>query len=159
MAAAAIMLGACDKDVFDINTDPFKDEVYSTALTSPIASFLEEQEGYSEYVKVLNYSNMYNALNQSSSGTSFTAFVPNDEAMREFYQRRGVDSLQQLSKEYLRQFVLYHTVKDSILPESFVQKKTVQNQNFQGLYRLQSMLKKSVRCSGNTTPQGHRHLQ
>ncbi len=127
MAAAAIMLGACDKDVFDINTDPFKDEVYSTALTSPIASFLEEQEGYSEYVKVLNYSNMYNALNQSSSGTSFTAFVPNDEAMREFYQRRGVDSLQQLSKEYLRQFVLYHTVKDSILPESFVQKKTVQN--------------------------------
>ena len=127
MVAAAIMLGACDKDVFDINTDPFKDEVYSTALTSPIASFLEEQEGYSEYVKVLNYSNMYNALNQSSSGTSFTAFVPNDEAMREFYQRRGVDSLQQLSKEYLRQFVLYHTVKDSILPESFVQKKTVQN--------------------------------
>ena len=103
MAAAAIILVACDKDVFDINTDPFKDEVYANALSSPIASFLEEQEGYSEYVKVLNYSNMYNALNQSSSGISFTAFVPNDEAMHEFYQRRGVDSLQQLSKEYLRQ--------------------------------------------------------
>ena len=129
MAAAAIILVACDKDVFDINTDPFKDEVYANALSSPIASFLEEQEGYSEYVKVLNYSNMYNALNQSSSGISFTAFVPNDEAMHEFYQRRGVDSLQQLSKEYLRQFVLYHTVKDSILPESFVQKKSVQNLN------------------------------
>ena len=29
-------------DVFDINTDPFKDETYTTTLTSPIASFLEE---------------------------------------------------------------------------------------------------------------------
>jgi len=126
-AAAATMLTACDKDVFDINTDPFKDETYTNALTSPIASFLEENEGYSEYVKLLRYSNMFNALNQSSTGTSFTAFVPNDEAMREFYRRRGVDSLYQFSKEYARQFVLYHTVKDSILPESFVQKKSVQN--------------------------------
>ena len=127
VAAIAMLFAACDKDVFDINTDPFKDEVYSTTLLSPIASFLAEQDGYGEYVKLLNYSNMFNALNQSSSGTSFTAFVPNDEAMREFYRRRGVDSLEQLSKEYARQFVLYHTVKDSILPESFVQKKSVQN--------------------------------
>ena len=127
VAAIAMLFAACDKDVFDINTDPFKDEVYSTTLLSPIASFLAEQEGYGEYVKLLNYSNMFNALNQSSSGTSFTAFVPNDEAMREFYRRRGVDSLEQLSKEYARQFVLYHTVKDSNLPESFVQKKSVQN--------------------------------
>ena len=127
IAVAATMLTACDKDVFDINTDPFKDETYTTTLTSPIASFLEEAGGYGEYVKLLRYSNMFNALNQSSSGTSFTAFVPNDDAMREFYRRRGVDSLYQFSKEYARQFVLYHTVKDSILPESFVQKKSVQN--------------------------------
>ena len=127
VAAAVTFLAACDKDVLDINTDPFKDEVYSTTLTDPIASFLTQQEEYSEYVKLLNYSNMFNALNQSSSGISFTAFVPNNEAMREFYSRRGVDSLQQLTKEYARQFVLYHTVKDSILPEAFVQKKTVQN--------------------------------
>lgn len=127
LAAAALLLAACDKDVFDINTDPFKDQTYTTTLTSPISSLLEETEGYSEYVKLLHYSNMFNALNQSSSGISFTAFVPNNEAMRDFYRRRGVDSLQQLTKEYARQFVLYHTVKDSILPESFVQKKTVQN--------------------------------
>ncbi len=127
MALAVMLLAACDKDVFDINTDPFKDEVYNTSLTSPISTFLTEQEGYSEYVKMLNYANMYNALNQSSSGTSFTAFVPNNEAMQEFYHRRGVDSLQQLTKEYARQFILYHTVKDSILPEAFVQRKQVQN--------------------------------
>ena len=127
IALSVIALTACDKDVFDINTDPFKDEVYNTTLSSPISTFLTEQEGFGEYVKLLNYSNMFNALNQSSSGISFTAFVPNDAAMHEFYHRRGVDSLQQLSPNYARQFVLYHTVKDSILPESFVQKKFVQN--------------------------------
>ena len=123
------MLTSCDKDVFDVNSDPFKDQTYLNSLASPISTFLTEQEGFGEYVKALRYSDMFNALNQSSSGVSFTAFVPNDEAMREFYQRRGVDSLQQLSREYMRQFILYHTVKDSILPDAFVQKKQVQNLN------------------------------
>jgi len=124
-----LLLTSCDKDVLDWNSDPFKNETYVKNLASPISTFLTEQEGFTEYVKALHYSGMFNALNQSSSGTSFTAFVPNDEAMQEFYHRRGVDSLKQLSPEYMRQFVLYHTVKDSILPDAFVQKKSVQNLN------------------------------
>ena len=126
---AAVLLTACDKDVIDINSDPFKNETYINSLKSPISTFLTEQEGYEEYVRALRYAGMFDALNQSSSGTSFTAFVPNNEAMTEFYHRRGVDSLPQLSSEYVRQFILYHTVKDSILPDAFVQKKSVQNLN------------------------------
>ncbi len=119
---------ACDKDVLNINSDPFKNQTYvNEMLTSPISTFLTEQEGFTEYVAALNYSGMFNALNQSSNGISFTAFVPNDEAMKEFYQRRGVSSLQELIPEYVRQFILYHTVKDSILPDQFIMKKTVQN--------------------------------
>ena len=120
-------LTSCDKDVLDINSDPFKGQTYTNTLSSPISTFLTEQEGFEEYVRVLRYSNMFDALNQSSSGTSFTAFVPNNEAMQEFYHRRGVDSLPQLTPEYMRQFVLFHTVKDSILPDAFVQKKAVTN--------------------------------
>ena len=130
LLVTAGMFTSCDKDVFDINSDPFKDQTYINALVSPISTLLTEQEeGFDEYVKVLRYSGMFDALNQSSSGVSFTAFVPNNEAMREFYQRRGVDSLPQLSQEYMRQFVLYHTVKDSILPDAFVMKKSVTNLN------------------------------
>lgn len=125
----SVALASCDKDVLDINSDPFKGQAYVNGLASPIATFLTEQEGFGEYVKVLRYAGMFDALNQSSSGVSFTAFVPNDEAMHEFYQRRGVDSLAQLTPAYMRQFVLYHTVKDSILPDAFVQKKQVQNLN------------------------------
>jgi uncharacterized surface protein with fasciclin (FAS1) repeats len=118
---------ACDKDVLDINSDPFKNQTYTNALVSPISTFLTEQEGYSEYVSALRYSGMFDALNQSSSGVSFTAFVPTDAAMQQFYQRRGGSQLSDFTPEYMRQFVLYHTVKDSILPDAFVLKKTVTN--------------------------------
>ena len=120
-------VAACDKDVLDVNSDPFKNQTYMNALSSPISTFLTEEGGYEEYVNALQYSGMFDALNQSSSGVSFTAFVPTNDAMQAFYQRRGVSSLQELPKDYVRQFVLYHTVKDSILPDAFVLKKTVQN--------------------------------
>ena len=123
----SVALVSCDKDVLDVNSDPFKNQTYLNALSSPISTFLTEEGGYEEYVNALHYSGMFDALNQSSSGVSFTAFVPTNDAMKAFYQRRGVSSLQELSKDYVRQFVLYHTVKDSILPDAFVLKKTIQN--------------------------------
>ncbi len=125
--SAVLLFTACDKDIFNINSDPFKNEVYKTTLLSPISTYLSGEEGFSEYVRLLNYSGMYNALNQSSNGTSFTAFVPNNEAMAAFYKRRGIDSLEAMSRDYARAFVLYHTVKDSIRAEAFVMKKSVQN--------------------------------
>ena len=124
---SSFFVSSCDKDVIDINSDPFKDQTYTNTLVSPISTFLGEQGGYEEYVNALRYSGMFDALNQSSSGVSFTAFVPTNDAMKAFYKRRGVDSLRQLEAEYMRQFILYHTVKDSILPDAFVLKKSVQN--------------------------------
>jgi uncharacterized surface protein with fasciclin (FAS1) repeats len=127
--ASALALTACDSDVFDINADPAKDKQYSNLLNSPISTYLDGEEDFTEYVKVLRYSDMFNALNQSSAGTSFTAFAPNNEAMRAFYQSRGVDILPQISKDYARSFVLFHTVNDSILPEQFINKTNITNLN------------------------------
>lgn len=129
MVAVAAMLSitACDKDVFDFNNDPFKGETYKTTLMEPISSVLTQRADFSEYVSLLNYSGMFNALNQSSDGTSFTAFVPTNDAMQQFYRRRGVSSMEELGPDYARAFMLYHTVKDSILPDAFVQKKMVYN--------------------------------
>lgn len=118
---------SCDKDVFNPNTDPFKGQTYVNNLTSPISTLLEEDGSYTEYVGVLKRANMFSALNQSSNGVSFTALVPNNEAMQAFYHRRGFSSYTDMDPEYLRQFVLTHTVKDSILPEAFVMKKTLTN--------------------------------
>lgn len=128
LAAVALLFGACDKDVLDINSDPFKGKTYSNALDAPIASFLSEQEDFSEYVSVLRYSGMFDALNQSTDGVKFTAFVPTNEAMAGFYQRQGVSGKEDLGAAYMRQFVLYHTVgTDSIPTEKFVTLTSVTN--------------------------------
>ncbi|MCH4211604.1 MAG: DUF5108 domain-containing protein [Prevotella sp.] len=127
MSVLIYMLCGCDADVFNITTDSFRNSNYTNDSNSPISTYLASKPDFSEYVKLLNYSDMFNALNQSTSGVSFTAFAPTNEAMKDFYKRCGVDSLTQLSKDYAKAFVLYHTVEDSILPDAFVLKSYVKN--------------------------------
>ncbi len=126
MAVAAFGLTGCGSDVFDFGSDNYKGS-YADELGTPISTYLESQEDFSEYAGILRYADLFNALNQSSNGTSFTAFVPTNEAMQAFYQQRGISSYTEMTKEYARQFVLYHTVSDSILAEEFVNMKTVTN--------------------------------
>ena len=126
-AVGALALTACEKDVFDINADPFKGKTYVNMTNSPISTFLDDEADFSEYVKALRYSDTYNALNQSTTGISFTAFAPTNEAMNEFYGRRGVSALEELPQSYVRSFVLYHTLPDSITTDAFITKTSVTN--------------------------------
>lgn len=118
-------LTSCDKDVFD----PSEKEggVYISALYSPLAETIDGEENFTEYVKAMRYSGTFNALNESTSGKSFTALVPNNEAMADFYASRGVSSLEELTPDYVRHFVLCHTVKDSITVDDFVQLTSLKN--------------------------------
>lgn len=127
ITALALMSASCDKDVFDIGNDPFKGKTYLNETNAPIATFLESQEDFTEYVKVLKQANMFSALNQSTNGVSFTAFAPTNSAMYDFYQTRGVKEANELGEQYARSFVLFHTVKDSILPENFILKNSITN--------------------------------
>lgn len=115
MAAA---LTSCDKDVFD--PSDHDGGAYKSALYSPIAEYIDGEDQFTEYAKALRYSGTFNALNQSTAGVSFTALVPTNEAMQDFYTRRGVSSLEELTPDYVRHFVLYHTLNDSITIDKFV---------------------------------------
>ena len=125
LTVTAATLTSCDKDVFDVSDHD--GGAYKSALYSPIAEYLETENDFSEYTKALRYSGMFNALNQSSKGTSFTAFVPTNEAMQDFYTRRGVSSLEELTPDYVRRFVLYHTLGDSLTIDQFVTKTELTN--------------------------------
>ena len=127
LVGLSTMVASCDKDVFDINTDPFNDSKYLSDLDAPISEYLSTQSDYTEFVKALEYTDLYNALNQSTDGTSFTVFAPTNEAMQEFYKRRGVDSLKQLSQDYVKAFVLYHTIKDSVAVDALITKTSLTN--------------------------------
>lgn len=118
LTVMAATLTSCDKDVFD--PSDHDGGVYKSALYSPIAEYIDGEADFTEYAKALRYSGTFNALNQSTAGVSFTALVPTNEAMQEFYTRRGVSSLEELTPDYVRHFVLYHTVSDSIAIDKFV---------------------------------------
>lgn len=105
--------------------DPYDGSTYQVYNDNPISKYLEDQGVFDEWVKVLRYSNMYNALNEA--GQPFTEFVPSDSAMNEFYKKEGVDSIQALGYEYARALVRAHTVLDTIQVDEFINSKSLTN--------------------------------
>lgn len=121
-----LVLASCDADVFNIGTDPAEKSTFKADDSSPISITLEQDGRFSEFVNVLEASDLYNALNQSSDGVSYTVFAPTDEAMAKFETALG-SKVVDMSKDYARSFVLYHTVKDSIQTDQFINKTSVTN--------------------------------
>lgn len=100
--------------------DPYKDDTFKVYDEQSISAYLETRSGeFSEWIKVLKYADLYNALNQS--GRVFTAFVPTNDAVSEFYRTRGVQGIEELGTSYARNLVLYHIVRDSVSQENFVE--------------------------------------
>lgn len=129
MCAALMLLlsvASCDKDVFDIGLDPAKGTSYKSDDLSPISNTLEEDGRFAQFVDIVNTAGLYNGLNQSSNGVSYTVFAPTDEAIGKYETALG-SKITDLGEEYARSFVLYHTVKDSILPDEFITKTTIAN--------------------------------
>ncbi|HKL91751.1 MAG TPA: DUF5108 domain-containing protein [Bacteroidales bacterium] len=105
--------------------DPYKDSTYQVYDENPISSYLSDQSEYSEWVSILKYANMFNALNQADQ--DFTAFVPNNEAVTAFYQKKGVASIEELGAEYAKSLVLFHTVLDTISVDDFINSTSITN--------------------------------
>lgn len=116
-AVSLLALVACE--------DPYKNSTYQIYNENPISTYLSTKENFSEWVKVLKYSDMFNALNQADQ--DFTAFVPNNEAVQAFYQKMGVTSVEELGKSYAKSMVLYSTVLDTISVNDFVNLKYTTN--------------------------------
>lgn len=116
-AVSLLALVACE--------DPYKNSTYQIYNENPISTYLSTKENFSEWVKVLKYSDMFNALNQADQ--DFTAFVPNNEAVLAFYQKMGVTSVEDLGKDYAKSMVLYSTVLDTISINDFVNLKYTTN--------------------------------
>lgn len=106
----AVAFQSCD--------DPFKNSTFTVYDVEPISSYLSTRpDDFSEWIKVLKYADMYNAINQA--GEKFTAFVPTNKAVEEFYANKKVNSIEDLGKDYARMLVQYHVINDSIDMDEF----------------------------------------
>ena len=104
--------------VFYSCEDPYKDEILAVYDTQPISSYLSSRsDEFSEWIKVMKYADLYNAVNQASE--HLTMFAPTNEAVQTFYAEKKVSSVEELDQSYIRQLVQYHVVNDTITLETF----------------------------------------
>jgi len=99
--------------------DPYADTTYQVYDVNPIGTYLSSHpDDFSEWVEVLKYADLYNAINQASE--AFTAFVPDNEAMKQYYQAKNVSSIEGLGKEFAVELAKFHIIHDSINIDTFL---------------------------------------
>lgn len=107
-----ILLYACD--------DPYENATFQVYDVNPVSSYLETRsDEFSEWIDILKYADLFNAINQATE--VFTVFVPGNEAVQAFYTRQGVNSIQDLGKEYAINLAKYHIIHDSIGLDRFIE--------------------------------------
>ena len=121
-----ILCAACD--------DPYKGDTFSVYDVQPASTYLSSRpEDFSEWTSIMKYADLYNAINQATE--HFTLFVPNNNAVKAFYEKKGVSSITELGQEYARALVQYHVIQDTINQETFLategelEKKTLSEDN------------------------------
>ncbi|MCD8185596.1 MAG: fasciclin domain-containing protein, partial [Rikenellaceae bacterium] len=100
--------------------DPYEGTTYQVYDLNPISTYLDSRpEVFSEWVAILRYADLYNAINQASE--NFTAFVPDNEAVLRFYQKRNVGSIEELGQEFANDLVKFHIIHDSLNYNAFIE--------------------------------------
>ena len=103
-------------------SDPYKSDGFAIYDTQPASTYLSSRpEDFSEWIKVMKYADMYNAVNQATK--FYTLFVPNNQAVEKFYERKGVSGIEELGQEYARTLVSFHLIQDTINQETFIEKE------------------------------------
>jgi uncharacterized surface protein with fasciclin (FAS1) repeats len=111
--------------------DPYEGTTYLVNDSAPTATYLEAHpESFSEWVSILHYANMFNALNQSD--LVFTSFVPDNDAVKTFYTQKGVEKIEELGEAYAQELVRYHVVATGIPADRFTEGYAVYATTYSG---------------------------
>ncbi len=96
-------------------TDPYANvsSLIIDSTTLPAASYMAETDSLnvSMWVDLLKYTNFYNALNLDAN---YTCFVPDNDAMQQYLNKKGVQSVTDLNLEDAKILVKYHTIKGAL---------------------------------------------
>lgn len=100
--------------------DPYEGDTFTIYDVQPASSYMSSRpEDFSEWVAIMKYADLYNAVNQATQ--NFTVFAPNNKAVKEFYAKQGVSSIEELGQEYAKTLVKYHIIQDTINQEMFIE--------------------------------------
>lgn len=100
-------------------TDPYENSTYQVYNVNPVSTYLNNHpERFSEWVKILKYADLYNAINQATE--LFTVLAPDNDAVQAFYKMKEVSSIEELGYEYARQLAQFHVMNDTINRDMFL---------------------------------------
>lgn len=106
--------------------DPYEDSKYvNDDNLPPLALTMAADSAASEWVKVLKYANMFDALNYALN--DFTVLLPTNEALDSFYTAKGVSSIEELGVSFAKDLVMTHTIKDSLKIDDIIKKVELVN--------------------------------
>lgn len=91
-------------------TDPHYDTPYTSVIDNfPAATYMDNDStlNVSLWVQLLRHTDMFNTINLQAS---YTCFVPDNEAMKQYLQQQGVSTVEALNKESARLLVRFHTL-------------------------------------------------
>ncbi len=111
-AALLFILPAC-------NSDDVGDNFY-TFTGETVGQYIKNRpETYSEFTHLLDTTGVMGLLNAYGD---YTCFLPDNEAMKRFYQSKGKNSMSDFTIEILKKIAYDHIIKDfSITTEDFVE--------------------------------------
>jgi uncharacterized surface protein with fasciclin (FAS1) repeats len=99
--------------------DPYENNLYKAYEELPVATYLKSKpEEFSMWVEVIERAGLFNTLNLN---TTYTCFVPSNDAVREYLNNRNLTSVSELSAEEAAVLVKYHT----IISVSFTSEKSI----------------------------------
>ena len=99
--------------------DPYEGDTFTIYDMQPASTYLSSREDCSEWVNIMKYADLYNAVNQATQ--YFTVFVPTNDAVQRFYQKEGVSSIEELGEEYANNLVKFHLLADTLDQQSFIE--------------------------------------
>lgn len=107
--------------------DPYEGSTFTAYEELPISSLLESQpEKFSQWVALLDHSDMYNTLNLR---TTYTCFVPTNEAVNRYLEDNGWSEVTDIPKEDAAYLVKYHTIYSVEISQGQFQNGVINNHN------------------------------
>ena len=99
--------------------DPYENDNFVVYDLYPAATYLDSRpDEFSEWVDILKYADMYNAVNQASR--TYTLFAPNNTAVKAFYATKGISDATGMTKEYAKALVTYHMIEGEVPQKEFL---------------------------------------
>jgi uncharacterized surface protein with fasciclin (FAS1) repeats len=95
--------------------DPYESDITPTYEQYPIATYLDMDSTHTQWVRLLEYTDLFNTMNLSDN---YTSFVPSEEGISRYLKKEGINSVEDIPIDEAIYLVKYHTIRGTQYSQS-----------------------------------------